>query len=62
MSAPTSRLFRPRLLDYLQHYSVSEFRDDLAAGVVVGIALFCRWPWRLPWPAAFRRSPAFSLR
>ena len=37
MSALTSRLFRPRLLDYLQHYSVSEFRDDLAAGVVVGI-------------------------
>ncbi|HNX71463.1 SulP family inorganic anion transporter [Rivihabitans pingtungensis] len=36
-ASPTARWFRPRLLDTLHGYSFATFRDDLAAGVVVGI-------------------------
>lgn len=29
--------FRPKLITALRHYNVSRFKDDLVAGIVVGI-------------------------
>lgn len=29
--------FRPKLISALRHYSISRFKDDLIAGIVVGI-------------------------
>ena len=50
--------FRPKLISALSHYSLSRFKDDLIAGIVVGIVAF---PLAIAFGIASGVSPTIGL-